>query len=58
MARSCLVCTEALSLAARETNWEAATGEILPWFGPVTSSPFSISVSFLPMDGTFALRLK
>ena len=47
----------ALSLTTHETNWEATTGEILPWFGPVTSSPFSISVSTIPMDGTFALRL-
>ena len=43
---------------ARETNWEAVTGEILPWFGLITPSPFSISVLIFPMDSTFALRLK
>ena len=53
MAKPCLVCAGALSLAACETNWKAAIGEIFPWFGPVTSSPFSIS---FPMDGTFALH--
>ena len=58
MARPCLVHAGVLLLAACETNWEAATGEILLWFGLVASSPFSISVSIFPMDGTFALRLK
>ena len=54
MAIPCLVRVGSLSLAARETNWEAVIREILPWFGPVTPSPFSISI--FPMDDTFALR--
>ena len=55
MAMQTLVCAGALSLAARETNWEGATGEILQCGNVFTILDFNFS---FPMDGTFALYLK
>ena len=50
-------------LACSTRDWEAATGEYFDVIWPDTgsyreSSPFLISLSIFPVDGTFALRLK